>query len=196
MVVQLAFEDGCAIVDPLALPDLSPLAGAFAQTTAVGHALPSDLKIFADRFDRVPGEVFDCQVAGSFLGYGMAISLADLVRDLCGIRLKKSQTVSDWSARPFSDRQLEYLVDDGAHLLDICTALTERTDEDVQMATIVKRLAQSVEAPLVIDSTEPKVIEAALTIYAGRAVAEITPWNGQSASTASTTNIVCEVSPL
>ena len=61
-------------------------------------------------------------------------------------------------------------VEGGAHLLDICTALTERTDEDVQMATIVKRLAQSVEAPLVIDSTEAKVIEAALKIYAGRPV--------------------------
>jgi 5-methyltetrahydrofolate--homocysteine methyltransferase len=61
-------------------------------------------------------------------------------------------------------------VEGGAHLLDICTALTERTDEDFQMATIVKRLAQSVEAPLVIDSTEPKVIEAALKIYAGRPV--------------------------
>ena len=61
-------------------------------------------------------------------------------------------------------------VEGGAHLLDICTALTERTDEDVQMATIVKRLAQSVEAPLVLDSTEPKVLEAALKIYAGRPV--------------------------
>ncbi|HYZ15560.1 MAG TPA: dihydropteroate synthase, partial [Candidatus Acidoferrum sp.] len=61
-------------------------------------------------------------------------------------------------------------VEGGAHLLDVCTALTERTDEDLQMATIVKRLAQSVEAPLVIDSTEPKVIEAALKIYAGRPV--------------------------
>jgi len=61
-------------------------------------------------------------------------------------------------------------VEGGAHLLDICTALTERTDEDAQMATIVKRLAQSVEAPLVIDSTEPKVLEAALKIYAGRPV--------------------------
>jgi len=61
-------------------------------------------------------------------------------------------------------------VEGGAHLLDVCTALTERTDEDVQMATIVKRLAQAVEAPLVVDSTEPKVIEAALKIYAGRPV--------------------------
>jgi 5-methyltetrahydrofolate--homocysteine methyltransferase len=61
-------------------------------------------------------------------------------------------------------------VEGGAHLLDVCTALTERTDEDVQMATVVKRLAQSTEAPLVIDSTEPRVIEAALKIYAGRPV--------------------------
>jgi 5-methyltetrahydrofolate--homocysteine methyltransferase len=61
-------------------------------------------------------------------------------------------------------------VEGGAHLLDICTALTERVDEDVQMATVVKRLAQSVEAPLVIDSTEAGVIERALKIYAGRPV--------------------------
>jgi 5-methyltetrahydrofolate--homocysteine methyltransferase len=58
----------------------------------------------------------------------------------------------------------------GAHVLDLCTALTERTDEDAQMATIVKKLAQSVETPLMIDSTEAKVIEAALKIYAGRAI--------------------------
>jgi 5-methyltetrahydrofolate--homocysteine methyltransferase len=61
-------------------------------------------------------------------------------------------------------------VDGGAHVLDVCTALTERTDEEEQTAIIVKRLAQSVEAPLMIDSTEPKVIEAALKIYAGRAI--------------------------
>jgi 5-methyltetrahydrofolate--homocysteine methyltransferase len=61
-------------------------------------------------------------------------------------------------------------VEGGAHILDVCTALTERTDEDEQMAIIVKRLAQSVEAPLMIDSTEARVIEKALKIYAGRAI--------------------------
>lgn len=126
MVIQIAFEDGYAIVDPLAIDDLAPLAQAFCETTVVGHALTSDLKIFADKWDVVPPEVFDCQVAAAFLGYGMAISLADLVRDLCGVRLKKSQTVSDWSARPLSEKQLEYLVDDVAHLLDMHDKLVER----------------------------------------------------------------------
>ena len=126
MVVQLAFDDGAAIVDPLAVPDLRPLLEALAETTVVGHALSSDLKIFADRFDEVPTAVFDTQVAAAFLGFGMQISLADLVRELEGVRLAKSQTVSDWSTRPFTSRQLEYLVDDVAHLLPMHDKLQQR----------------------------------------------------------------------
>jgi len=126
MVVQLAFDDGEAIVDPLAIADMSPLLRALDETLVVGHALSSDLKIFAERFDAVPAHVFDTQVAAAFLGYGMQISLADLVRDLRGVRLAKSQTVSDWSTRPLSERQLEYLVDDVVHLLPMYDTLIER----------------------------------------------------------------------
>ena len=57
----------------------------------------------------------------------------------------------------------------GAHLLDVCVALTERQDEAHQMRTLTKLLAQSVETPLVIDSTEADVVEAALKAYPGRA---------------------------
>jgi ribonuclease D len=129
MVVQIAFEDGFAIVDPLALPDLAPLVAALSTPTVVGHALGSDLKIFAERFGIVPPDVFDCQVAAAFLGYGLSISLADLVRDLQGVRLKKLHTVSDWSKRPLSAGQLEYLIEDVAHLLEMHTALTRRLQE-------------------------------------------------------------------
>lgn len=129
MVVQLSFDDGFAIVDPLALDDLRPLIEALSNTLVVGHALTSDLKIFADRFDAVPPNVFDCQAAAAFLGFGMSISLADLVRDLCGVRLKKSQTVSDWSTRPLTERQMEYLVDDVAHLLDMHETIVRRLKE-------------------------------------------------------------------
>jgi len=126
MVVQLAFEDGSVVVDPIAIPDLDALSLALGETTVVGHALSSDLKIFADRFGRVPSKVFDCQVAASFLGYGMQVSLADLVRDVCKVRLAKSQTVSDWSARPFTPKQIDYLVDDVNYLFAMQDALTER----------------------------------------------------------------------
>ena len=35
---------------------------------------------------------------------------------------------------------------------------------------MVRKLAQSVEVPLMIDSTEPKVLQAALEAYPGRAI--------------------------
>ncbi len=129
MVLQLAFDDGVAIVDALALPDLQPLALALTHTTVIGHALSADLKIFADRYGVVPSRVFDSQVLAAFLGYGMQVSLGDLVRSVCGVRLAKSQTVSDWSARPFSARQIEYLVDDVIHLLPLYDALVPRLVE-------------------------------------------------------------------
>jgi len=129
MVVQLAFDDGAAIVDALAIADLRALITALTSTTVVGHALSADLKIFADRFDLVPPRVFDTQLAAAFLGYGMQVSLADLVRSVCGVCLAKSQTVSDWSARPFSERQIEYLVGDVAHLLALYDRLRPRLEE-------------------------------------------------------------------
>ncbi|MBN2304376.1 MAG: methionine synthase [Anaerolineae bacterium] len=63
-----------------------------------------------------------------------------------------------------AQQQVEF----GAHILDVCVALTERDDEVEQMKTVVKKLAMSVETPLMIDSTEADVIEAALSLYPGR----------------------------
>jgi 5-methyltetrahydrofolate--homocysteine methyltransferase len=61
-------------------------------------------------------------------------------------------------------------VESGAHVLDVCVALTERADEAEQMSKIVKLLSMSVEAPIMIDSTEAPVIEAALEHIPGRAI--------------------------
>jgi len=126
MVIQLLFDDGVAIVDPLALRDLRPLVEALAGARVVGHALSSDLRILADAFGMLPRAVFDTQVAAAFAGYGLAISLLDLVREFCGVTLRKSQTVSDWSTRPFTPQQLDYLVDDVRFLFTLEDALEER----------------------------------------------------------------------
>ncbi|HEY7355124.1 MAG TPA: homocysteine S-methyltransferase family protein, partial [Ktedonobacterales bacterium] len=61
-------------------------------------------------------------------------------------------------------------VEGGAHTLDVQVALTERSDEAEQMRRTVKKLAMGIEAPLVIDSTEASVIQAALENYPGRAI--------------------------
>ncbi len=61
-------------------------------------------------------------------------------------------------------------VEGGAHVLDVCVALTERQDEDDQMEAVVKRVSLTQPAPIQVDSTEPEVIRAALETIPGRAI--------------------------
>ena len=67
-------------------------------------------------------------------------------------------------------RIAEDQVEGGAHVLDVCVALTERQDEDVQMGEVVKRISLTQPAPIQVDSTEPDVIQAALERIPGRAI--------------------------
>jgi 5-methyltetrahydrofolate--homocysteine methyltransferase len=61
-------------------------------------------------------------------------------------------------------------VEGGAHVLDVCVALTERSDEDEQMRATVEKISLTQPAPIQVDSTEPEVIEAALEQIPGRAI--------------------------
>jgi 5-methyltetrahydrofolate--homocysteine methyltransferase len=58
----------------------------------------------------------------------------------------------------------------GAHVLDLCVALTERADEDEQMRLVAKKVSLTQPAPIQIDSTEPEVIERALEQVPGRGI--------------------------
>ncbi|HEX2160631.1 MAG TPA: homocysteine S-methyltransferase family protein, partial [Thermoleophilaceae bacterium] len=62
-------------------------------------------------------------------------------------------------------------VEGGAHVLDLCVALTERTeDEAEQMRKVAERVSLTQPAPIQVDSTEPDVIEEALEQIPGRAI--------------------------
>lgn len=70
------------------------------------------------------------------------------------------------------DRALEILAaqeDSGAHLLDLSCAYAGR-DEIADLSRMTTLAASSCRAPLVIDSTSPQALEAALSAYGGRAV--------------------------
>jgi 5-methyltetrahydrofolate--homocysteine methyltransferase len=61
-------------------------------------------------------------------------------------------------------------VDSGSHILDVCVAMTERSDEREMMVKLLKKLTMNIELPLAIDTTEADVLNAALAIYPGRAI--------------------------
>jgi len=72
---------------------------------------------------------------------------------------------------------------EGSHALDICTAFVGR-DENFEMTEVIRRFTASVNTPLVIDSTETPVIEAALKLHGGKAI--INSINFEDGETAAT----------
>ena len=81
-------------------------------------------------------------------------------------KFRDAMLASDWDTCVAMARDQ---VKEGAHLLDVCVDYTgENGVED--MDEIAKRFATAASLPLVIDSTEPPVIEAALMWIGGKAV--------------------------
>ncbi len=60
-------------------------------------------------------------------------------------------------------------VGEGSNSLDVCTAFVGR-DETAEMNEVIRRFTSSVNAPLVIDSTETPVIAAALKLHGGKPI--------------------------
>jgi 5-methyltetrahydrofolate--homocysteine methyltransferase len=58
----------------------------------------------------------------------------------------------------------------GARVLDVCVSSPDLVDEAGELASVVKRLATSVDVPLMIDSTDPAVIVRALEQIPGGAI--------------------------
>jgi 5-methyltetrahydrofolate--homocysteine methyltransferase len=81
-------------------------------------------------------------------------------------RWRQLQEAHDWDGCVEMGREQ---VKEGSNALDICTAFVGR-DETAEMDAVVTRLAGAVTAPLVIDSTETPVIEAALKLYGGKPI--------------------------
>lgn len=81
-------------------------------------------------------------------------------------KFREAQDAGDWDT--CLDMAKEQ-VREGSHTLDICTAFVGR-NEVADMSEMMTRLRGSVTAPLVIDSTELIVLEAALKLYGGKAI--------------------------
>ena len=79
---------------------------------------------------------------------------------------REAQEKHDWDSCVAQGREQ---LGEGSHALDVCTAFVGR-DENAEMTEVVRRFTGSVNAPLVIDSTETPVIEAALKLHGGKPI--------------------------
>lgn len=127
-LVQVATPDECAVVDPLAIDDLTPLAELMSDvdTLKVFHACSQDMEVLSHALGVCPAPIFDTQVAAGFLGERAQCSYHNLVNAFCGVSLPKTESLTDWSRRPLTSRQVEYAVDDVRYLIDAYRAIESK----------------------------------------------------------------------
>lgn len=122
-LIQTANSGACAVLDPLALPDLAPVWKFLAdrRRTKVLHAARQDLEVLATatREPTAPGPIFDTQIAAALLGYPAQIGYGSLVAERLGHTLPKGHTRTDWSRRPLTPEQLQYAEDDVRYLVPL-----------------------------------------------------------------------------
>jgi ribonuclease D len=123
-LVQLAWEGGTVLIDPLAV-DVAPLAAVLrGSSLAVAHAAEQDLEVLLQACATVPARLFDTQLAAGFVGYSTP-ALGALVESVLGQRLTKGERLTDWTRRPLTPSQVDYAAADVIWLLDLHDALHE-----------------------------------------------------------------------
>lgn len=127
-LLQVATPEWVACVDPIALTNLEPLFKALynPQLIKVLHSCHQDLEIFYQLTQKVPGPIFDTQVAAPLLGYQDNPGYAMLVSSLLNINLNKAHTRADWSKRPLTEDEIQYAADDVIYLCKIYEIMNQK----------------------------------------------------------------------
>ena len=87
-LVQLRREGaGTALVDPIDIDDVTPLAEALTGPEWILHAATQDLPCLRE-LGLAPTSLFDTELAGRLLGYPR-VGLATLVEEITGFRLRR-----------------------------------------------------------------------------------------------------------
>ena len=143
-LMQFATDDEIAILDPFAVDDLTVLAPLFENEDIVKvfHAGYQDIEIIVYDIGCAPKPIFDTQVAAALMGQVQQIGYSSLVHSMCGVKLKKTDSFTDWSARPLSESQIKYAEDDVVYLPRMYKAMRKTLEERGRLEWLADEFAE------------------------------------------------------
>lgn len=120
-LLQISSGKAHYLIDPLTITNWQPLMDLFAQKELFFHACGEDVELFQSFFPNLPESLFgkqllDTQIFAFFLGATQNISYVSLVEQYCGIILDKTEKRTDWLARPLTENQCRYAMNDVVYL--------------------------------------------------------------------------------
>ncbi len=156
-LLQIATTDHLACVDPLAISDISALKKVLynPNITKVWHAAHQDQEIFYNLFGEPPAPIFDTQPAAAVLGIGDQIGYARLIEEFMSVSLEKTQSRTDWSRRPLSEKQLDYAIDDVRYLREAYPKIVQQLEDQSRL----EWLQSDFDRYTSVETFEPKPAE-------------------------------------
>nr|WP_216612051.1 ribonuclease D [Vibrio sp. RE86] len=127
-LIQLFDGQNLSLIDPTEIEDMTSFVSLLKDTSVlkVLHACGEDLEVFNNSFGCLPYPMVDTQIMAAFLGHGLSTGFASLVETYLGVELDKSESRTDWLARPLSTKQLEYAAADVFYLQPLYEQLFEK----------------------------------------------------------------------
>lgn len=135
-VIQIKTIHGNYVVDPIKLPNIDVILAFLAnpEIVKITHAGENDYRLLSRQYDMTPVNTFDTQIAAAFLGYKYPVSFQKLVSEELNITLKKGYTVTNWEARPLSEQQISYALNDVLPLYDLWQNMKGRLETSGRLA--------------------------------------------------------------
>ncbi|MGM3187547.1 ribonuclease D [Musicola paradisiaca] len=128
-LIQLFDGERLSLIDPLSITVWQPFCDLLLDpaVTKYLHAGSEDLEVFLNAFGLLPTPFVDTQILVAFLGKPLSYGFAALVADYMQVTLDKSESRTDWLARPLSEKQCQYAAADVYYLLPMAIRLVEET---------------------------------------------------------------------
>ncbi len=138
-LLQISVPGANFLIDPLACPDLSPLASLFADPTVrkVFHGADYDVRSMYRDFGIEINNLFDTMIACQFLGEA-EVGLAAALKKRFGVELDKRFQQADWSRRPIPADMLAYAVMDTSLLTPFYLQLEQELREKGRLEWVLE----------------------------------------------------------
>ncbi len=153
-LVQLRRDGaGTWLIDPIGIPDMTPLNAAICDHEWVLHAAGQDLPCLAEVGLR-PSRLFDTELGARLAGYER-VGLAAMVEMVLGYNLEKGHSSADWSQRPLPQEMLRYAALDVEVLVALRDHLEGVLREQGKWEWAQEEFAAIVAAPPAPPRTDP-----------------------------------------
>ena len=130
-LIQLATAERLILIDPVTAGPLDAFWNLVVDPDrlVIVHAGREEVRLCRLWTGRMPGGLFDLQIAAGLAGLAYPLGHATLVNQVLDIQIAKAETLTEWRDRPLTPQQIRYAFDDVRYLLPVWRRLTDRLRE-------------------------------------------------------------------